>query len=119
MLVRVGQQVGRAHEEEEAGVDREQLAERLLGDVERGADDRAQQRRDRDDREPGDRTPPRPSLVQDEATEFNPSAKSCATTARKTSTPVAVSTLNAIPIPRPSMNVWIATAPAPSAPTWL
>ena len=59
-----------------------------------------------------------PPWCRTKATEFNPSAKSCATTARKTSTPVAVSTLNAIPIPSPSMNVWIATAPAPSAPTW-
>ena len=33
MLVRLGQQVGRAHEEEEARVEREQVAERLLGDL--------------------------------------------------------------------------------------
>ena len=70
--MRVGQEVGRAHEEEEAGVDREQLAEGLLGDVERGADDRSQQRRDRDDREPGDRTSPRASLVKDEGDRVQP-----------------------------------------------
>ena len=51
------------------------------------------------------------------ATALRPSAKSCAITATKTRTPVAVSTLNASPMPRPSMNVWIASAPAPSAPT--
>ena len=47
VLVRLRQQVGRAHEEEEARVEREQVAERVLGDGDRRPDDRADQRRDR------------------------------------------------------------------------
>ena len=66
MLVRVRQQVGRPHEQEEPGVDREQCAERLLADRQRGADDRAGERRRRVDREPPDRPPAVARLAEHE-----------------------------------------------------
>ena len=52
--MRFGEQVGRAHEEEEPGVDGEQVAEALLADRDRGPDDRAEERRDRIQGEPSD-----------------------------------------------------------------
>ena len=50
--MRFGQQVGRAHEEEEACVDGEQLAERVLRDGDEDADRRPHERRQRVHRQP-------------------------------------------------------------------
>ena len=50
------------------------------------------------------------------ATVFMPSAKSCETTAMKTSRPVDVLTWKARPIPRPSMKLCADSPSAPSAP---
>ena len=50
-------------------------------------------------------------------TVFRPSAKSCATTATKTSSPVSVESPKASPIPRPSMKLCNERPAAPSAPT--
>ena len=63
----VREQVGRPHEEEEAGVDREQAAEPRLRDRERRADDRSGERRRRVDREPADRAGAVTRLAHDEA----------------------------------------------------
>ena len=118
MLVRLRQQVGRAHEQEEARVEREQVAERVLGDLEIVAPTVAPisgaiastasqviARR-------------RLSLwLRMKLTVFMPSAKSCATTATNTSSPVVVLTPNASPIPRPSMKLCIESPAAPRTPT--
>ena len=49
---------------------------------------------------------------------MRPSAKSWLITAMKTSTPVAVSSPKASPIPSPSTKLWAESPRAPSAPTW-
>ena len=65
--MRVRQQVGRAHEEEEAGVDREQRAEVLGADRQRRAHDRAGERGGGVDEEPLDRSGTVVGLPQHEA----------------------------------------------------
>src|SRR5215208_3311637 len=72
MAVGLRQKVGRTDEQEEAGVEREQVAEPALRYVDSGADDCAEQRRDRVDQEPDPRASPVAALPQDEADGVHP-----------------------------------------------
>ena len=102
--MRVRKQVARAHEEEEAGVEREQRPEVLLRDLERRAGDRPNSGATATIVSHGARGGGL-RLPQHELTALSPSAKSCEITARQTNSPVEVSRLNASPIPSPSMKV--------------
>ena len=97
--MRLGQQVGRAEEQEEAGVRREDVTEPAVGDGQRCADDGSDERGGCVDREPAQRAPPVAALPQHEPTVLIPSAKSWLMTARKTSSPVAVLTCRREPDP--------------------
>ena len=65
-----------AHCEEETGVQRKHVAEAALGDRDRRADDRADQRRKRVGPEPSQRLPAVLALEGTKLTVFIPSAKS-------------------------------------------
>ena len=66
MSVRLRQKVGRAHEEEEPGVDGEQVAEMQFADGDDRADDRAEDRRCCVECEPPHRRADGAALLEDE-----------------------------------------------------
>jgi len=72
MLMGLRQKIGRTHEQEKAGVQREQVPERVLRDRERRSHDRSDERGDRVHGEPLQRLPPVVALAEDEADRVHP-----------------------------------------------